>query len=560
MRLLLKKLAWCCITAALVLPVPVFAAGARSRSTAPVVQTDPSMLVPFSKYPELIHLSSARVMNRGNQLLNGETTSNNVMIDVVREKLNVQIDIAWETSPDQYAQRLALSIAGGDLPDIFMIDKANYLTFNALVDNNALADLTEPYNKSIGGIAAEWIQKLNGAHLPPVTRNGKIYAVAAPPTGYNYNLLWVRKDWLDRVGMAPPKTLDEIKAVALAFQRARLGGPNTIGIVTDPVVVLGESTSFLSLSSVANAVNAYPRSWIKDRNGQVVYGSVAPEMKDALAVLADWYQAGVLDPQFMTYQNMDAVTPAIREGRTGMYFGAYWSPWTVADTMVQDAQMEWVYVMGPVDSAGRWNHVNPMESGSFLAVSANCRYPEAVIKAANVLHQLENGGYNDDPDIVYRYSRSVGGRTVTPVPSPLANDFDHEIDKGRAIANYITTGTLTMPAGSTPTDREDAEKAYAWYKAPDRNDTAGYSIYNSFMSMNDVANNPNDYAQPIAFGYTTVSMADYWGALFTLETETIVQIISGQRPVSYFDEFVRTWKSSGGDIITREVSDIVNRQ
>jgi putative aldouronate transport system substrate-binding protein len=424
------------------------------------------------------------------------------------------------------------------------------------VENNRLADLTEPYTQSIGGYAADMIRPLNGAHLTQVTRNGRIYAIPQIPTGYNYNLLWVRKDWLDKVNMPVPRTLEEMKNTALAFQRAQLGGPNTIGIVTDSVTVLGQSHSFLSLSTIANAVNAYPKSWIRDKSGNVIWGSVAPEMKDALAVLADWYRAGILDPQFMTYQNMDAVTPAIREGRTGMYFGAYWSPWTVADTMVQDTAMEWVYVLGPVDANGKFNHVNPLDPDSLVVVASTARNPEAVVKAANVLHQLENGAYFNEPGILDRYNATIGiagARTLTPIPGNLANEFDRELKKGIAIAGYINTGRLDMWPTATTNDREDAEKAYAWYENPSRTNTDGYSLYNSFMTMNDIANADFNYDQPIAYAFTTMSMADYWPALLSLENEMIIQIISGQRPLSYFDDFVREWKAGGGDIITNEV-------
>lgn len=38
-----------------------------------------------------------------------------------------------------------------------------------------------------------------------------------------------------------------------------------------------------------------------------------------------------------------------------------------------------------------------------------------------------------------------------------------------------------------------------------------------------------------------------------------LQIIVGDKPVEYFDEFVNQWKSLGGDTLTEEVQAIVDQ-
>jgi putative aldouronate transport system substrate-binding protein len=522
------------------------------------------LMSPFSPYPEPITLTTARFMNRGGQIGDWESTTDNIHIDVIKQKLNVDMVVAWETSPDQYDQRLALSIAGGTLPDMFAITQGNYLTLKALVDNSMLADLTEAYNKCIGGYAAEFLKAFNGEQLTACTWDGRIMAVPQPPTGHNYNQLWVRKDWLDKVGLPLPTTLGEIKAAALAFVDAGLGGARTVGIVVDPIAPLGsDSSSFLSFATAANALGAFPKTWIYGPGGEIAYGSVMPEMKTALAVFADWYASGVMDREFMTYQNMDAVTPALREGRCGMYFGASWSAWTMADSVIQHPEMDWVGVLGPVDAEGNYTHTNSKNPNSFLAVSADCEHPEAAVKAANVDNEFVLGGYNGDPAIAAAYKRSqdVGslGRTLSPIPSSIASEFDHELLLGRAVFDYIATGELSLPPTATAGDYENAEIAFNWAKTRDIRDTAGYSNYNAFYIMDQISKAGNLRDVPVAYSYSTASMADYWPALSTLESEMIVQIISGQRPLDYFDEFVATWRASGGDIIAGEIEEVAGR-
>lgn len=44
-----------------------------------------------------------------------------------------------------------------------------------------------------------------------------------------------------------------------------------------------------------------------------------------------------------------------------------------------------------------------------------------------------------------------------------------------------------------------------------------------------------------------------------LEDEMYLQIIVGEKPVDYFDEFVSQWKALGGDTLTEEVQAIVDQ-
>ena len=44
------------------------------------------------------------------------------------------------------------------------------------------------------------------------------------------------------------------------------------------------------MDSVFGHFKAYPKQWMKDEKGNVYYGSTAPEMKEALSVMADWYK------------------------------------------------------------------------------------------------------------------------------------------------------------------------------------------------------------------------------------------------------------------------------
>jgi putative aldouronate transport system substrate-binding protein len=524
------------------------------------------VMVPFARHPETVTISTARHLNLGNPLAEGVTTSDNLFIDVIKDVLNVQVVIDWEVIPADYANMLNLAIASDTLPDVFIV--SDYLTLRWLAQKGRLADLTEAFEKCVGGYDAIFLSRMKDIPSINFYYNGMLKGIASSPVGYNYNLLWVRQDWLDKLALPPPTTPNEIKETALAFINANMGGPNTRGILVDPVNVLASSYSFLSLSTVANSFGAYPQAWVADSNGNAVYGSILPEMKDALAELNSWYTAGVLDPRFMSYPNMDAVTPAIRDGRCGMFFGAFWSPWIVGYS-IEDPNAQWMPVLAPVNNEGIFNHTNSNIQETYLVISSRCESPAAAIKAVNVAYELQRGAFSDDPYIKAEIDRlTLAGsfdRTLNPFAGSLSSMFEEEMMRSTAIIEYSETGIFT-PIPGLPEDRikEDAERSRAWHLS-DRimrtaEDLRNRILYESSRAGVMVFHSDDQHNEPIVFSGNTESMEDYWATLLALEERMVIQIISGIRPLEYFYEFVKEWKSSGGDIITQEVNAILNNR
>lgn len=56
-------------------------------------------------------------------------------------------------------------------------------------------------------------------------------------------------------------------------------------------------------------------------------------------------------------------------------------------------------------------------------------------------------------------------------------------------------------------------------------------------------------------GPTTETMKSKMDYLNKIENQTFNEIIYGNKPLDTFDTFVATWKSGGGDQITKEVNE-----
>lgn len=81
--------------------------------------------------------------------------------------------------------------------------------------------------------------------------------------------------------------------------------------------------------------------------------------------------------------------------------------------------------------------------------------------------------------------------------------------------------------------------------------TGGYEV--ASMDNVKVADNGVFFAM-------TDSMTARWTSLEKLENEALLAIITGEKDLDYFDEFVSQWKSLGGDQIMQEATEIVKNQ
>ena len=67
-------------------------------------------------------------------------------------------------------------------------------------------------------------------------------------------------------------------------------------------------------------------------------------------------------------------------------------------------------------------------------------------------------------------------------------------------------------------------------------------------------------ADNCVFFAMTDSMVARWTSLEKMENEALLAIITGEKDLDYFDEFVTQWKALGGDQIMEEATEIVKNQ
>lgn len=537
----------------------------KDKTTAETQVEVSEDLTPLGKYEEPVTLSISKVMVTNPHLIEGQSPEDNIMLDWIQDKLNINIKIAWQAESSEYNNKLSLNMASGNLPDLIYIPANNYLTFLQLVENDMLADLSEVYEKCSGDYLKSTYDSFGGRNLDPLTIDGKLYGITSANIGYGHNILWLRADWMEKLNLDPPKTMDDIKNIIKEFiekDPGENGEGNTIGLAlnaTNPVSGYGNK---YGAEPIFHSVGAYPTQWMKDSTGKVYYGSIAPEMKEGLKILRDMYEEGLIDKQFLTRVGAGETDAVIDSGMAGAWFAPWWGGNVDIYTNNPDAKL--MAVNAPLDSEGKFNHLIPAPTGDIIAVNKNCKNPEALLKIVNLEYDMYRGINKEGLAAIQPiFDQGVSREAIFPTGGFNLDYYDVVPELGKLVKTLVETGVMNDNERTTEYDRWKAEGAKRFADGVDPSDPNAknnFSDYHGRYVASNILDTPENNPIPSAFYYTTESSVSLKPSLDKLEQQMYLQIIIGEKDLDYFDEFVNQWLELGGQTLTDEVQDIVDAQ
>ncbi len=359
---------------------------------------------PYAPYPETVNYTIGITVDPSRSYPEGstDTPENSAYTRFYKSKINVQNTNYFEAADgDDYRTKVSMAIASGDLPDIMAVTQDELVE---LVENDLIADLTDAYNNCASDLMKEIYDSYEGRSLDMATFDGKIYAMPTTNISGGPEFLWLRKDWMDKLGLEEPETLEDVEKIITAFVNEDPDGngtADTIGVplcTTENNFFYGNYSSAYKVNNVFTMFGACPEQWIETESGEVGYGSIQPEMKEGLAVMADWYQKGLIDKEFSTRKYAE-VTSLITDGKCGSVFAGWWLPYDLGGCYELDPEAEWVSYLVPSSENGKvttWTG-NPNQEVYFV-VRKDFEHPELLIKLKSLTIDYNQGdaAYTDD--------------------------------------------------------------------------------------------------------------------------------------------------------------------
>jgi putative aldouronate transport system substrate-binding protein len=346
---------------------------------------------------------------------------------------------------------------------------------------------------------------------------------------HNVPANFVRKDWLDAVGMKMPTTTDELFNVLVAFTTKDPDGNGK-----NDTYGMGGSKGLFNMGQAFNpfgVVYGYG-DWTR-ADGKVVPYIVRPEMKEALAFIKRCYDAGVIDPDSFV-QDGNKYWEKVRQGAYG--FVDYYTNGVVnvAETAMKQTnpkvEFKAVYppVKGPqgkqmVRTAARGN------SGLWAAPVIN-KHPEAFARVFQWLLEGAGDTFN------YGTKENVSFKSVGNFKQEVGRQSDPDFWR----MNYRIMFSISSHAAS-----DAGVQAYWQTMAENKLTTPEYPVTIKAQIEYGVAD---------AYFIRSKIAIDKYPELESYFDELKMDIILGKKPISDFDKWVDFFYKNGGTEIVADTT------
>jgi len=361
--------------------------------------------------------------------------------------------------------------------------------------------------------------------------------------------MWIREDWLKKLNLKAPTTIEELEAVMEAFVKQDPDGngkADTIGLAV--ALKNGMSATMGDVSWLFGAYGKIPGIWNVADDGSLRYGSIEPTVKQGLIKLNEWMSKGYLNKE-AGLLDQDAAAADFTSGKAGILFGAHWMPgWPMPDLKKNVPDSDYTVYPLPAGPGGKVGRKQTPGVNGALLISKDFKHPDAFFVYQSYLFDHfanpPKGG-----EFEYGMAEGYDWIMVDGKPKPLGGgEGKIPVNKYTLMLEGARFPSLMMDTLAKLDRGEPPSTPFETIMSEGR-DPRLIKAGGIVLQQKDAG------YQDMFTGAPTKTMKSRWDFLLKTERETFHKIIYGELPVDEFDKFVKTWESSGGATITQEVND-----
>ncbi len=430
----------------------------------------------------------------------------------------------------QITEQFNLLIASGNLPDVM---EYNWHSVQRGPDNAIESGTIIRLNELIEEYAPNFSNYLK--QNPEIkkmitTDEGNIYAFPFLRSDEQLMVFMgpiIRQDWLDKLNLDKPTTIDEWENVLRAIKE---GDPNGNG-ENDEIPLLIQPDQIKNIGAFASAWGMTPMFY--QENGSVKFGSIQPEYKDFLSRMNSWYEEGLLDQDFAATDGklLDAKVTSEQLGSFYGYTGGGIGRFT---GLMADKNSEFKLTPAPHPSlrkgekAARGHKDYPYSGFHSVALTGDAENPEEIVKWLDY-------AYSEEGHMLFNFG---------------VEGVSYEIEDGYP---KYTDEVMKNPEG-LPVSQALAKYVRSSYGGPFLQDVRYVEQYLELPEQKEaiqlwVDSAENDIIMPLVT-LTSEESREYTSIMSDLETyydEMVIKFIMGVEPIDNFNGFVETLKAMGID-------------
>lgn len=442
-------------------------------------------------------------------------------VKYVEEKTNTKLNIEV-ISHGKYEETLRLKFASSDTPDVFLGFTLNF----AGAQNRIL-----PLNELIDKYGPNLKKAIPREAWDAVTVNGQIVAIPNVLLTSNNSAFYIRKDWLDKVGMAAPKTSDELLEVLRAF---RDKDPNGNGQKDEiPFSMREKFTWWDPIKGMWGVASDYV-----EHEGQIIPSIIHPNMKQVLGYLKTMYDEKLVDQEFLSntgpVQEKKLLSDMVGSFNHQTLSAASWN--LKITSSLKDKNPVIINVPTPRGKG----YDGPLgglisPSGRYWFIMKTAKNPEAIIRMFDWLATEEGSIFAEF---------GLEGETFVREGEKIVYDSE----KSRALKMDMRAGLFRGvgqgldPEAKMKRNQEEEKRFQLKQEAI------------AVSKQEGVQNVMNGLPEP----ETLKRFPDLKPDTGTLFQEAAAKIIMGKEPIDYFDTFVKEYRKQGGDDLIKELTNSYN--
>lgn len=355
------------------------------------------------------------VFDRGNA--GGTAPDDNFYTQWIQENFGDprNIKIEWVVIPrSEEVSKLNILMASGEAPDIcFTYDGGvvgNFVNQGGLLE---LTDLLEQYGPNIKALLGD--QVIRAGRI-----NGGQYAIPARRVVIADQGIFIREDWVEKLGMSMPTTKAELLDVLRAFRDNDMNGD-------------GDPTNEIpwAMGSDLRSTSIFQLSFLKDVSDRTIACTPRPMIegyKDFALFLNQMYNEGLISPDF-ALDKADLLFNDITAGKAGMYQYNYDHPIRVSPGLLAalqsfepDAKLTAVQCFESATDPTKYYHGMYGANGLNVFIPVYSQQPEAAMMYLDWLCQYDTIYFLQNGVEGITYDLNEDGIPVVKTPDDANHD------------------------------------------------------------------------------------------------------------------------------------------
>ena len=459
---------------------------------------------------------------------------------VIMEKTGVTVEF-MHPAAGQQAERFNLLLNSAQLPDMIYYNWTNVSGGPAkYIEDGYIVPLNEYLEKWAPNFMA-YMEKYPDVKKQSVLDDGTFYMFPMlridEDTGagswFKVSGFMIRQDWLDKLNLEMPTTLSELHDVLVAF---RDGDPNGNGI-KDEIPFSSTKDGGYNIEGFAGMFGVLDGYYM---DGETVkYGPTAPAYKDYLTTMNQWYQEGLIDPEYMMNDATTLTSKVVNNqvGCTLYLLNGGMGSWSnmMAGTDFNLVAMPWPSLDGETPAYATVGEYNKVVTGVGVAITSTCAQDPKKLEAA-----IRFRDYFYSPQGVIESNFGIEGESyVMDGDQAIYTDAVLNNDKGLTMTQALSSYALSA-------SNDAMVKTAMYFKQVTLvldNQKASQPIWNE-CDISLLLPNVSQTAEESS------AIAEYMSEIDTYVNEMTLKFILGQESLDKFDEYVKNVEKLGiGEVL-----------